>query len=552
MADPVLSIKNLRIVLPEGADRDFAVDDVSFDLHAGEVLCIVGESGSGKSMSANAAMGLLPDLVRPVAGSIRFGETDLLTLSDVQLRDLRGRKLAMIFQEPMSALNPLMRVEDQIAEVFEAHDLLTPGERSARAIALLSEVGIPDPEKAARAYPFQLSGGQRQRVMIAMALALEPQILIADEPTTALDVTTQAQILKLIANLQEKHGMAVLFITHDFGVVAEIADRVAVMQYGKIVETGTADDVLDNPQHAYTQKLIAAIPRFAADAAGEGRTQTPILEVEGLNKTYRTGGGLFGGKARVVEAVKNVNLTLGEGETLGIVGESGSGKSSVGRCLVRLMTPDSGTVRLAGQDMAQLSGERLRAARKSIQMIFQDPYASLNPRSKIGRIIAEGPIAHGVPKRQAYAQAVKLLELVDLDAVAIDRYPHEFSGGQRQRIGIARALALEPRVIIADEAVSALDVSIQAQVLELLAELKERLNLALVFITHDLRVAAQICDRIAVMKKGEVVEIGPAHAIFNNPQNAYTRTLIEAIPGRERELAEGGRALPMENLEEPN
>ncbi|MCR4267683.1 ABC transporter ATP-binding protein [Nitratireductor sp. ZSWI3] len=541
MREPVLRIKNLKIALPAGADRDFAVDEVSYDLYPGEILCIVGESGSGKSMSANAAMGLLPDLVRPVAGEILFDGKDILKLTEDEMMDLRGRRIAMIFQEPMSALNPLMRVEDQIAEVFEAHDLLTPRDRRRRAIELLTEVGIPDPEKAARAYPFQLSGGQRQRVMIAMALALEPKILIADEPTTALDVTTQAQILELIRDLQERHGMAVMFITHDFGVVAEIADRVAVMQYGKIVETGTADEVLDHPQHPYTQKLIAAIPKLAAGAAPEEPARkAPILEVEGLNKTYVTGGGLLFSKPRVVHAVNDVSLSLAEGETLGIVGESGSGKSSVGRCLVRLMDPDSGTVKLAGQDMAHLSGEALREARKSIQMIFQDPYASLNPRAKVGRIIAEGPMAHGVPRAEAYSRAVKLLDLVDLDALAIDRYPHEFSGGQRQRIGIARALALEPRVIIADEAVSALDVSIQAQVLDLLAELKDRLNLALIFITHDLRVAAQICDRIAVMQKGRIVEMGPARAIFDNPQNAYTRTLIEAIPGREKELAAAG------------
>ncbi|WP_163269362.1 ABC transporter ATP-binding protein [Chelativorans alearense] len=539
MTEPVLSIENLTIALPEGAERAFAVDGVSLQLFAGEILCIVGESGSGKSMSANAMMGLLPDLVRPVGGRIVFGGVDLLDKTEAELMDLRGRKLAMIFQEPMSALNPLMRVEDQIAEVYEAHRLLSPKTRAARAVELLTEVGIPDPAKAAEAYPFQLSGGQRQRVMIAMALALEPEILIADEPTTALDVTTQAQILKLIRDLQRKRGMAVMFITHDFGVVAEIADRVAVMQLGKLMETGTADAVLDNPQHAYTRKLIAAIPRLAAGQAPARKEKPPVLEVESLSKTYRTGGGLFS-RPRVVEAVKDVSLQLAEGETLGIVGESGSGKSSVGRCLVRLMEPDRGTVRLAGRDMAHLKGERLRAARGSIQMIFQDPYASLNPRARIGRIIAEGPMAHGVARREAYERAARLLELVGLDVSAINRYPHEFSGGQRQRVGIARALALEPRVIIADEAVSALDVSIQAQVLDLLADLKERLDLALIFITHDLRVAAQICDRIAVMHKGELVETGPAHDIFNRPRNAYTRTLIEAIPGREKELATAG------------
>ncbi|WP_417674948.1 ABC transporter ATP-binding protein [Roseibium sp.] len=537
---PVLRINELQIALPEGADRPFAVDGVSLELNAGEILCIVGESGSGKSMSANAMMGLLPDLVHPTAGEILFDHMDLLKLSEDELRDLRGRKIAMIFQEPMSALNPLMRVDDQIAEVFEAHNLLTPAQRRARSIELLTEVGIPDPEKAARAYPFQLSGGQRQRVMIAMALALEPEILIADEPTTALDVTTQAQILELIADLQDRHGMAVMFITHDFGVVAEIADRVAVMQFGKIVEQGNADDVLDNPQHEYTRKLIAAIPKLHSGETQEAIKSKPILEVVGLTKTYRSGGGLFGGPERVVHAVNKISFKLGVGETLGVVGESGSGKSSVGRCLVRLQDPDEGSVLLNGEDMAALAGERLRTARKSIQMIFQDPFASLNPRSRVGRIIAEGPIAHGTPAKQAYDRAAELLELVGLDPSAIDRYPHEFSGGQRQRIGIARALALEPKIIIADEAVSALDVSIQAQVLDLLAELKQRLNLSLVFITHDLRVAAQISDRIAVMQKGNLVELGTADEIFNNPKSDYTRSLIEAIPGREKELAAAG------------
>jgi len=364
---PVLRIKGLRIALPEGADRPFAVDDVSYDLKAGEILCIVGESGSGKSMSANAMMGLLPELVRPTAGEILFHDTDLLKLSEDALRDLRGKKIAMIFQEPMSALNPLMRVDDQIAEVFEAHNLLTPAERRTRAIELLTEVGIPDPEKAARAYPFQLSGGQRQRVMIAMALALEPEILIADEPTTALDVTTQAQILKLIADLQERHGMAVMFITHDFGVVAEIADRVAVMQLGKIVEQGKAADVLDHPQHEYTRKLIAAIPKLHAGNEEEQDKKKTVLEVIGLTKTYRSGGGLFGGPERVVHAVNDISFKLGVGETLGVVGESGSGKSSVGRCLVRLQDPDEGSVLLDGEDMATLTGEKLRTVRKSIR-----------------------------------------------------------------------------------------------------------------------------------------------------------------------------------------
>ncbi|RTL72873.1 MAG: ABC transporter ATP-binding protein [Hyphomicrobiales bacterium] len=537
MSEPVLSVDHLTIKLPAGADRPYAVEDVSFDLKRGEILCIVGESGSGKSMSAHALMGLLPEGVAPVAGKILYAGVDLLTLSETDLRDMRGRKIAMVFQEPMAALNPLMRVEDQIAEVFEAHGLHTPQERRTRAVKLLEEVGIPDPPKAAKAFPFQMSGGQRQRVVIAMALALEPEVLIADEPTTALDVTTQAQILHLIRALQRRRGMSVMFITHDFGVVAEIADRVAVMQSGQVVETGTATAVLGAPQHAYTRKLLAAIPKLAA---GQGRRATkasPLLQVSGLNKTFRTSHGLFGRSERVVRAIDQVNLTLFEGETLGIVGESGSGKSTLGRCLVRLIEPDTGTVTLAGVDMAHLKGEALRAARKTIQMIFQDPYASLNPRMTVGRIIADGPIAHGVPKAEALAKAAELLSLVGLDSSALARYPHEFSGGQRQRIGIARALALEPRVIIADEAVSALDVSIQAQVLDLLADLKQRLNLSLVFITHDLRVAATICDRIIVMQKGRIVEMGETHDIFTRPQQDYTRLLLDAIPGRSMDEA---------------
>ena len=531
----VLVAENIFIKLPPGADRPFAVEDVSFALEAGEILCIVGESGSGKSMSAHAMMGLLPEGVEAAGGAIRYAGVDLLKLSETQLRDLRGRRVAMIFQEPMAALNPLMRVEDQIAEVFEAHGLLTPSERRARAVKLLEEVGIPDPPKAAKAYPFQMSGGQRQRVVIAMALALEPEILIADEPTTALDVTTQAQILKLIRDLQKAHGMAVMFITHDFGVVAEIADRVAVMQSGRIVEAGSARAVLSDPQHAYTRKLLAAIPTLATSQGRAPAMGLPLLEVSGLRKTFRTSQGLFRKTERVVKAIDDVTLALHEGETLGVVGESGSGKSTLGRCLVRLIEPDEGHVRLAGTDMAHLKGEALRAARKTIQMIFQDPFASLNPRSSVGRIISEGPIAHGVPKGEALEQAAELLGLVGLDPSALKRYPHEFSGGQRQRIGIARALALEPRVIIADEAVSALDVSIQAQVLDLLADLKKRLNLSLVFITHDLRVAATICDRIAVMQNGRLVEIGNTHDIFTAPKMAYTRMLLEAIPGREME-----------------
>ncbi|QCO54409.1 ABC transporter ATP-binding protein [Pseudorhodobacter turbinis] len=533
----LLSIRDLSIALPAGADRHYAAKDINFDLAPGEILCIVGESGSGKSMSANAVMGLLPQGVVPDKGSITFDGQSILGLSEKEMLKLRGSRISMIFQEPLSALNPLMRVGAQIAEVFEAHGALTGAERRARALKLLEEVGIPDPQAAIRAYPFQLSGGQRQRVMIAMALALEPDILIADEPTTALDVTTQAQILKLIEDLRRARGMAVIFITHDFGVVADIADRVIVMKKGEIVETGTAHDVLLKPQHPYTRALIDAIPRLTHPHEVQEAEQTPILTVEGLQKTFSTGSGTFFGKRRVVKAVQDVNFELYAGETIGIVGESGSGKSTVGRCLVRLLDPDGGRVLMNGVDIAGMSGADLRNQRRKMQMIFQDPYSSLNPRARVSRILTEGLIAYGTSKSDAQAKARELLEMVGLDASAMQRFPHEFSGGQRQRIGIARALALEPSIIIADEAVSALDVSIQAQVLDLLAELKSRLHLSMLFITHDLRVAARICDRIIVMQKGKIVEAGPVGKVLHDPDTAYTRSLLDAIPGQEYERA---------------
>lgn len=535
-APAVLQIEGLSVALPKGADRPLAVENVSYSVNRGEIMCVVGESGSGKSMAANTVMGLLPKGVRPVQGSVTFEGQNLLALSEKQHRTLRGLKIGMIFQEPMTALNPLMRVGAQIAEVFEAHGQLSPRQRQARALELLVEVGIPQPEKAISAYPFELSGGQRQRVMIAMALALEPVLLIADEPTTALDVTTQAQILALIRDLQQRRGMAVMFITHDFGVVAEIANRVCVMRHGRIVEIGNARDMLENPQDAYTQALIAAIPSNALPPHRAPATSAPLLEIKGLNKVFRSRGGWF--KAtREVRALDDVSLTLAKGETVGIVGESGSGKSTLGRCVVRLEHPDNGELLLDGVNFSQLSGSALRRERHRVQMIFQDPYASLNPRTRVGMAIAQGPMANGTPKAAALRQAGELLELVGLGASAVTRFPHEFSGGQRQRIGIARALALNPELIVADEAVSALDVSIQAQVLELLESLKQRLSLSLLFITHDLRVAAQICDRIVVMQHGRIVEQGSAEQIFLAPQAAYTRSLLDAIPGREAPAA---------------
>ncbi|SIT04771.1 ABC transporter ATP-binding protein [Neptunomonas antarctica] len=529
---PLLKVENLSIRLPEGADREFAISNVNYDLLPGEILCVVGESGSGKSMTANAIMGLLPATIEVNRGTIIFDGYDLVSLEERRARALRGNRISMIFQEPMTALNPLMRIADQISEVFLIHTDMTSKERETRTLALLEDVGLPDPEKMMRAYPHQLSGGQRQRVMIAMALALEPSVLIADEPTTALDVTTQAQILKLIKDLQKKHNTAVMFITHDFGVVAEIADRVVVMEKGIMVEIGSRDEVLNNPQHSYTQKLIAAVPPLTAPEriSHKQSDRTPVLSVNNLYKTFSTGGSWFR-KGRVVKAVDNVSFDLYRGETLGLVGESGSGKSTVSRCVVRLLDSDSGEIVLGGSPIQLLKGRDLAPFRKRIQMVFQDPYGSLNPRKTIGQIIADGPIAQGMSPKDAMAKAVELLELVELPAAALDRYPHEFSGGQRQRVGIARALAHDPEVLVADEAISALDVSVQAQILDLIETLKKRLNLAVLFVVHDLRVAAQVCDRVIVMQRGKIVESGNTRQVFVSPNHAYTKSLIASIPG---------------------
>lgn len=528
----LLEITDLHVGLPAGGQRKYAVESANFHLDANEILCVVGESGSGKSLTARAIMGLLPKPhVHIAKGEVNFLGEDLATVSEARLRQIRGSEISMIFQEPMTALNPVMTIGNQIDEVFRFHEKMPGQERRSRALKLLQDVQLPDPEQALGAFPHQLSGGQRQRAMIAMALALDPKILIADEPTTALDVTTQAQVLRLIKEMQESHGTGVVFITHDFGVVADIADRVAVMQNGLVVETGTTDEVLRRPTHPYTQALMAAVPSLIPRAA-RPRSDETVLRVNGLTKTYTGGGGLFGGKARVVHAAKEVTLDLTRGETLGIVGESGSGKSTVARCIVRLNDAEAGEILLGNTDLRPLGRAAMRPHRAQIQMVFQDPFASLNPRSKVGRIIAQGPEMYGASRDEAREKALELLRIVGLDDRAYDRFPHEFSGGQRQRIGIARALALEPKVLVADEPVSALDVSIQAQILDLLDEIRDRMNLSMIFITHDLRVAAQVCDRIAVMQRGEVVEIGPTAKIFANPKHAYTNELLGAVPGK--------------------
>jgi peptide/nickel transport system ATP-binding protein len=532
MSAPVLlSIERLTVRLPTGADREDALTEVTLLLSKGEILCVVGESGSGKSMLANAIMRLLPPNLEVTRGRIALGDRDLLSMPETHMRRVRGASVAMIFQEPMTALNPLRRAGDQVAEMFQAHTDFSADKVRERTLALFAEVQLPDPEAALRAYPHELSGGQRQRVMIAMALALEPAVLIADEPTTALDVTTQARILNLIRDIQRRRGMAVLFITHDFGVVAEIADRVVVLQAGRVVEEGPAERVLNRPEAAYTRALIAAVPplvpRSSRSAGG-----APILTLARVSKTYRTGS-LLRRRRRITHAVRDVSLDLPKGTTLGIVGESGSGKSTLARCIVRLLDPDSGTILLGSTDLAALSRRAVRREARRIQMVFQDPYASLNPRRRAGELVAQGPMLHGLTRASALAKARDLFALVGLDPSAINRFPHEFSGGQRQRIGLARALALEPEVLIADEPVSALDVSVQAQVLRLLDDLRDRLGLSMVFITHDLRVAAQVCDQIAIMKDGVVVETGLTADVFRAPQHEYTRALLDAVPGRE-------------------
>ncbi|BBB98979.1 ABC-type glutathione transport system ATPase component [Bradyrhizobium japonicum] len=527
----VLDINNLVVGLGRKTDAHRIIDDLSLQVREGETLCLVGESGSGKSVTSLTVMGLLQKgTLVPSGGSVKLVGEELLTASDRRLRQLRATRMAMIFQEPMTALNPVVPVGRQIDEVLRAHTDLDARARRQKILAMMEHVRLPDVGRIFSSYPHRLSGGQRQRIMIAMALVLEPKLLIADEPTTALDVTTQKQILTLIRDLQRDHGTAVLFITHDMGVVAEIADRVAVMRHGRLVETGPLQDVLRNPKMEYTRNLLSSVPSLVPRAPRPETTEPVVLEANELSKVYRERS-LYG-KAREVAAASNVTLTLRKGRTLGIVGESGSGKSTVARCIVRLIDPTSGGVRLAGREISDLSRRLLQPHRQKIQIIFQDPYRSLNPRVTVGESIAEGPVNYGMPRKDALARARELLELVHLPPDAISRYPHQFSGGQRQRIAIARALALDPDVLVADEAVSALDVSVQAQVLDLLDEIQRRLGIALLFITHDLRVAAQICDDVAVMQHGRVVEQGPAAEVLTNPQQAYTRALLDAAPGR--------------------
>jgi peptide/nickel transport system ATP-binding protein len=528
MTPPLVRIRNLTVALPEGADRPCAVENVDLDIGHNEIVCIVGESGSGKSVTAHAIMGLLPRGVQAMGGSILWNGTDLLKLSPEAMRRKRGCEIAMIFQDPMAALNPVTMIANQIVEQIRAHRNVSRATALRQAANLLDQMGLP--ASLLRAFPHQLSGGQRQRVMIAMALSLSPQLLIADEPTTALDVTTQAQILKLIRKIQTERQMSVLFITHDFGVVADIAGRVAVMRGGQVVESGVTADVLGNPAHAYTRALIHAVPSGACAPLAIS-DEPPLVSVSNLSKRFRRGG-LF--TSSTVAAVERVALTLKRGETLGIVGESGSGKSTLARCIIRLLDPDEGEVLFDGTDIAHMRAARLRPLRRRIQMVFQDPFSSLNPRQSVGDIITAGPRAFGEDMQEARARAADILQLVGLKPEVMKRFPHEFSGGQRQRIGLARALMLRPDVLIADEPVSALDVTVQAQVLKLLDDVRAQMNLAMLFITHDMRVAAQVCHRVMVMRHGKVVETGPTRDIFAAPASDYTKALLAAIPGRAR------------------
>ncbi|MCJ8141090.1 ABC transporter ATP-binding protein [Falsirhodobacter halotolerans] len=518
MADHMLDVRNLSVEFHTAAGVVKAVRDVSFHLDRGETLAILGESGSGKSVSASAIMNLI-DMPpgRISGGTITFDGQDVLSMTEEQRRQLNGKRIAMIFQDPLSHLNPVYAVGWQIVEMMTAHG--TPRDTAgAEALRLVTRVGIPEPEASLKKYPHEFSGGQRQRLMIAMALAMKPDLLIADEPTTALDVTVQAEVLSLLNELQMETGMGVLIITHDLGVVAEIADRVVVMNAGEVVETGTAAEVYRNPAHPYTKKLIGAAPGKGAMHEPLPESE-PVLSVRNVKKNY----GAY-------QALKGINFDLMQGETLAVVGESGSGKSTLARVLLRLDEPDGGKAVWKGKDLFTLPPAELFKLRRDLQMVFQDPTQSLNPRMTVYQLISEAWVIHPeiLPKKEWKTRVAQLLEQVGLKPEMAQRYPHQFSGGQRQRIAIARALALEPKLIICDEAVSALDVSVQAQVIDLLDDLRKTMGIAFIFIAHDLPVVRDFADNVMVMQAGRVVELGPVHEIFERPREPYTQALLAA------------------------
>lgn len=560
---PLLSIKNLSIQFNQDGNSGNAVNNNSFDVAAGELVAIVGESGSGKSVTALSVLQLLPVQAK-ISGEIIFHQdkpVDLLKFSKKEISNIRGNEIAMIFQEPMTSLNPVYTCGYQVMEAIQIHQKVNKETARKKTIELFEKVNLPDPVNLINRYPHEISGGQKQRVMIAMAMSCNPALLIADEPTTALDVTVQKTILELIRSLQQQNNMGVIFITHDLGVVADIADKIVVMRKGEIVEQGSAKDILLNPQHPYTKALLACRP--AGKAKGERlpvvsdfineesiktekisataqpqttnhRLQTTILEVKNLQVHFPVKKNLFGKATQYFKAVDNVSFTVQQGDIVGLVGESGCGKTTLGRSILQLIKPTSGKILLDGKDLTQTNAEVLRKMRKDLQIVFQDPYGSLNPRITIGEAILEPLKVHSVLSNsgQRKEKVMELLEKVSLDSSHFNRYPHQFSGGQRQRICIARALALNPSFLIFDESVSALDVSVQAQVLNLLNDLKAEFGFTAIFISHDLSVVHYICNRILVMYKGKILEEGSAEQVYNNPSNDYTKKLINAIPGK--------------------
>ena len=563
MAESIIQVRDLSVEFKTDEGVVNAVKKISFDVPRGKTVGLVGESGSGKSVTSLAVMRLIPNPPGKITnGQILLNGKDLLKLSESQMREIRGNQISMIFQEPMTSLNPVFTVGDQISETLILHQKLSKQAAMEKSLSLLTQVGIPNPAERINSYPHELSGGQRQRVMIAMAIACEPDVLIADEPTTALDVTIQKQILDLLADLQKKMQMSILFITHDLGVIADIADEVVVMYRGDIVEKGRTEDIFIKPQHPYTKGLLACRPSLEKNprrlpvvsdfmtADGKEKTvdvavlksqkqtrvisekQTELLKIQNVKKHFPLQKGIFGNVKTWVKAVDDVTLSVRKGRTLGLVGESGCGKTTLGRTILRLIEPTDGSIVYNGTDITKLDREQMRAMRRKMQIIFQDPYASLNPRMTIGAALMEPMIIHNLGSNRAerLEMAGELIKKVGLDRNMLNRYPHEFSGGQRQRICIARALAVKPEFIICDESVSALDVSIQAQILNLLLDLQEELHLTYVFISHDLAVVKFISDEVAVMYNGKVVEMNDAVGIYENPQHDYTKKLLSAIP----------------------
>ena len=537
----LLDVDNLHTRFGQGGTALDAVRGISLHIDAGETLCLVGESGSGKSVTGLSIMGLLPDSASHPQGKVLFTSSRDAELRDVsmldatpgQLETIRGARISMIFQEPMTALNPVLTIGSQLLEPLAMHLGLEGAAAKAKAIELLEQVEMPDPERRLADYPHRLSGGQRQRVMIAMALACEPDLLIADEPTTALDVTIQAQILELMHRLQKEHGTALLFITHDLSVVAQIADRVAVMQLGKIVEQGTRDDVLFAPQHEYTKELLAALPgNLERLDLPKVEAPTPLIRLRNLKVYFPIKKGILQRHVDDVRAVDDVTLDINEGKAMALVGESGSGKTTLGRAILGLIKPTAGAVMFEGRDLAPLTRSEFKPYRKDLQIVFQDPHSSLNPRLKISAILVEPMAANGIGADHAerLAMAAETLERVGLEAAMLRRFPHEFSGGQRQRIGIARALALNPKFIVCDEVTSALDVSVQARVLRLLDELRREFDITYLFVTHNIDVVRYFCDEVAVMYQGKLVEQGDAQQVCSSPNHVYTQRLIDAVP----------------------